>query len=98
MPRSAHALLIPSPRSYNIFSLPKKKKEILDTPNYKSFGKPPSLFNPDVFDIQAANERLAEALGGPSSVRSGSKKFMMPFMPRADGIADSSGSRKANRS
>ncbi|CAA7267050.1 unnamed protein product [Cyclocybe aegerita] len=66
-----------------------KKREIFDTPNYKSFGKPPLLFNPEVFDIQAANERLAEALGGPNSVRSGSKKFMMPVMPGAEGLMDS---------
>lgn len=39
-------------------------------PNYKYFGKPPSLFDPAVFDIQAAQNRLSEYLGAH---RSGSK-------------------------
>lgn len=65
-----------------------KKREILQCPNYKYFGKPPSLFDPAVFDIQAAQNRLSEALGGPNSVRSGSKKFSMPMMPGAEAILD----------
>ncbi|PPQ90817.1 hypothetical protein CVT25_012137 [Psilocybe cyanescens] len=56
-----------------------KKREILSTPNYDSFGKPPSLFDPAVFDLGAAKERVAEALSSTSSVRAGSKKFHMPF-------------------
>jgi hypothetical protein len=65
-----------------------KKREILQCPNYKYFGKPPSLFDPAVFDIQAAQNRLSEALGGPNSVRSGSKKFSMPMVPGAEAMLD----------
>ncbi|KIJ62904.1 hypothetical protein HYDPIDRAFT_93487 [Hydnomerulius pinastri MD-312] len=61
----------------------KKKREILDTPNYKSFGKPPSLFDIEAFDISAANERLAAALASPNSVRTGAKSFKMPMAPNA---------------
>ncbi|KAF9524876.1 hypothetical protein CPB83DRAFT_897543 [Crepidotus variabilis] len=61
----------------------KKKKEILETPNYKAFGKPPSQFDPFGFDIQAARDRLAEALGTTNSVRSGAKQFSMPIAPGA---------------
>ncbi|EAU85675.2 hypothetical protein CC1G_10947 [Coprinopsis cinerea okayama7 len=61
----------------------KKKREILKSPNYTGFaGKastPPSLFDPAHFDIEAARARLAEALSSTNSVRSGSKKFNMPF-------------------
>lgn len=61
----------------------KKRREILDCPNYKGFGKPPSLFNIDAFDIGQANERLVAALGSPNSVRAGMKAFTMPINPSA---------------
>ncbi|KII85084.1 hypothetical protein PLICRDRAFT_331059 [Plicaturopsis crispa FD-325 SS-3] len=58
-----------------------KKREILSCPNYKEFGKPPSLFNPDAFDITQATERLASALSSTNSVRSGAKIYTMPIAP-----------------
>ncbi|CCM00254.1 uncharacterized protein FIBRA_02283 [Fibroporia radiculosa] len=48
---------------------------------HTSFGKPPSLFDPDTFDLAGANARLAEALATQNSVRSGAKKYHMPFAP-----------------
>jgi hypothetical protein len=68
-----HAYLI-TPRA-------EKKHEILDCPNYKAFGKPPALFDPDKFDLAAVKERVAAALSSSNSVRSGAKKFHMPIMP-----------------
>ena len=65
-----------------------KKREVLETPNYKSFGKPPSLFDPAVFDIKAARERLSEALSSSASVRSGAKTFNMPMMRGGESIQD----------
>uniref|UniRef100_A0A8H7Y0B2 Plasmid pRiA4b Orf3-like domain-containing protein n=1 Tax=Psilocybe cubensis TaxID=181762 RepID=A0A8H7Y0B2_PSICU len=62
------------------------KREILATPNYNSFGKPPSLVDPAVFDLDAAKARVAEALSSTTSVRSGAKKFHMPIMPGAEHI------------
>ncbi|KAF8802479.1 hypothetical protein BYT27DRAFT_7196671 [Phlegmacium glaucopus] len=70
-----------------------KKREILQCPNYKSFGKPPSLFDPATFDVQAARGRLLEALSGPNSVRSGSKKFSMPMMPGGEAMLDEMGQK-----
>ena len=64
----------------------KKKKEILETPNYNHFGKPPSQFDPFAFDIEAARERLREALATTNSVRSGAKKFTMPIIPDGEDI------------
>ncbi|KAG2075493.1 hypothetical protein BDR04DRAFT_1005673, partial [Suillus decipiens] len=61
----------------------KKRREILDCPNYKGFGKPPSLFDIDAFDIDQANERLVAALSSPNSVRAGMKAFTMPINPSA---------------
>jgi hypothetical protein len=64
----------------------KKKKEILDAPNYNHFGKPPSQFDPFSFDIEAARERLRVALATSNSVRSGAKKFTMPINPDGEDI------------
>ncbi|KAG2135963.1 hypothetical protein DEU56DRAFT_737410, partial [Suillus clintonianus] len=50
-------------------------------PNYKGFGKPPSLFDVDAFDIKQANERLTVALSSPNSVKAGMKAFTMPINP-----------------
>lgn len=55
------------------------KREVLVCPNYKDFGKPPALFDPAIFDLQAATDRLAAALASTNSVRSGAKKFTMPM-------------------
>ena len=55
------------------------KREVLECPNYKDFGKPPALFDPAVFDFNAASARLATALASTNSVRSGAKKFTMPI-------------------
>ena|ERR1700733_9052521 len=55
------------------------KREVLECPNYKDFGKPPALFDPALFDLQAATDRLAAALASTNSVRSGAKKFTMPM-------------------
>ncbi|PCH36348.1 hypothetical protein WOLCODRAFT_20487 [Wolfiporia cocos MD-104 SS10] len=60
------------------------KREVLATPNYDTFGKPPSLFDPDAFDLPAASARLAEALSSPNSVRWGAKKYYMPMIPLGD--------------
>lgn len=38
------------------------------TSNYNYFGKPPSILDPGVFDIQAARIRLSEALGPVGAV------------------------------
>jgi len=65
----------------------KKKKEILASPNYSAFGKPPSQFDPFAFDIKAARERLSDALGATSSVPSGAKKFTIPMVPGGERIA-----------
>jgi hypothetical protein len=59
------------------------KREILKCPNYKDFGKPPSLFDPYAFDIGAARQRLREALSSPNSVRSGAKGWVTPIAPDA---------------
>uniref|UniRef100_A0A0W0G8U0 Uncharacterized protein n=1 Tax=Moniliophthora roreri TaxID=221103 RepID=A0A0W0G8U0_MONRR len=48
-----------------------KKREILSSPNYQYFVKPPALFDPDKFDMGWTKERLAEALASSNSVRSG---------------------------
>jgi hypothetical protein len=61
----------------------KKRREILDCPNYKDFGKPPSLFDIDAFDIDQANGRLTAALSSPNSVRTGMRAFTMPMHPSA---------------
>ncbi|KAF9051930.1 MM3350-like domain-containing protein [Panaeolus papilionaceus] len=59
----------------------KLKREILETPNYKSFGKPPALFDPSSFDLEATKKRVADALNSASSVPSGAKQFTIPFVP-----------------
>ena len=46
-----------------------------DRAQYSLIISTPSLFNPAVFNIQAAQNRLSEALGGPNSLHSGSKFF-----------------------
>jgi len=56
-----------------------KRREILDTPNYSDFGKPPALFDPFTFDLAAAQQRLAEALASSKSVRTGAKGFNIAF-------------------
>ncbi|KAI3622105.1 plasmid p 4b orf-3 family protein [Moniliophthora roreri] len=48
-----------------------EKREILSSPNYQYFVKPPALFDPDKFDMGWTKERLAEALASSNSVRSG---------------------------
>ncbi|KAL0954366.1 hypothetical protein HGRIS_003357 [Hohenbuehelia grisea] len=63
----------------------KKKREVLETPNYKDFGKPPSLFDPANFDLEATALRLSDALSSHNSVRTGAKQFSMPFHPDAIG-------------
>jgi len=65
-----------------------KRREVLETPNYRYFGKPPSLFDPAVFDIKAAKERLSEALSSSASVRSGAKTYHMPMVPGGESIQD----------
>ncbi|KAL4257934.1 MUB1/samB family protein [Pleurotus pulmonarius] len=60
-----------------------KKREILDSPNYKGFGKPPALFDVTFFDINAAHERLSAALASTNSIRSGAKTYTMPLHPQA---------------
>jgi len=60
-----------------------RKRKILGSPNYKAFGKPPSLFDPDSFSIKDAEARLAEALASTNSVRSGAKVFNMPIAPES---------------
>jgi len=72
----------------NFYQRAAKKREVLETPNYKHFGKPPSSFDPAVFDIQAARERLSEALSSSASVRSGAKTFNMPMVPGGESIQD----------
>ncbi|KAJ3541772.1 hypothetical protein NMY22_g3762 [Coprinellus aureogranulatus] len=63
----------------------KKKREILQAPNYTFTGTrpsiPPSTFDPTAFDITAARERVSSALSSANSVPSGSKKFVTPFAP-----------------
>ncbi|KAJ8503431.1 hypothetical protein ONZ45_g10857 [Pleurotus djamor] len=58
-----------------------KKREVLDCPNYKGFGKPPALVDLSYFDMNDANERLSDALASGNSVRSGAKTFTMPVHP-----------------
>ncbi|KAF7424461.1 hypothetical protein PC9H_009768 [Pleurotus ostreatus] len=60
-----------------------KKREILDSPNYEGFGKPPALFDVTHFDINAAHEGLSAALASTNSVRSGAKTYTMPLHPDA---------------
>jgi hypothetical protein len=55
------------------------KREILECPNYKDFRKPPALFDPATFDLDAASNRLTTALASTNSVRSGAKKFTVPM-------------------
>ncbi|KAL0564228.1 hypothetical protein V5O48_017824 [Marasmius crinis-equi] len=64
-----------------------KKREILQSPNYKAFGKPPALFDPFKYDITWAKDNLSTALASTNSVRSGMRSFRMPFTSEA--FADS---------
>lgn len=57
-------------------------------PNYKHFGKPPALFDPDSFNVEEAKERLANALSTSSSVRAGAKKFTMSIVPGSTAVMD----------
>ncbi|PPQ73854.1 hypothetical protein CVT24_012244 [Panaeolus cyanescens] len=57
----------------------KMKREVLEQPNYKKFGKPPALFDPFKFDIDEAKARVQDALNTSSSVPSGAKEYLTPM-------------------
>ncbi|KAF5366847.1 hypothetical protein D9758_006485 [Tetrapyrgos nigripes] len=60
-----------------------QKREILGTPNYKSYHKPASLFDPFSFDMEWTQKLLNEALASPTSIPSGARSFKMPMRPDA---------------
>ncbi|PPQ69769.1 hypothetical protein CVT24_002981 [Panaeolus cyanescens] len=71
------------------FEKNKMKREVLATPNYgKSFGKPPALFDPSNFDLEATKKRVSDALNSASSVPSGAKQFTIPFQEHEPGEFD----------
>ncbi|PPQ73856.1 hypothetical protein CVT24_012246 [Panaeolus cyanescens] len=57
--------------------------QVLQSPNYKSFGKPIAQFDPSSFDLVATKARVAEALNTTNSVRTGAKQFTVPFVPQS---------------
>lgn len=60
------------------------KRKILECPNYISFRKPASIFDPDGFDMDFTRRTLTEALNSTNSVPTGAKKYTTPFHDDAD--------------
>ncbi|TCD59794.1 hypothetical protein EIP91_011425 [Steccherinum ochraceum] len=59
------------------------KRQILACPNYTSLRKPPSLFDPDSFDMAFTKQNLTDALNSTNSLAKGAKKFTQPISSNA---------------